>query len=76
MLSVEHNIKYYIFNSSKMSKLNSELLTSSVENILKFAQGETINYKGEDLKGKKRKFIESIELQVHCRFFKFCFKFT
>lgn len=47
-----------------MSKLNSELLGSSVEQILAFSQGETINYKGEEKKGKKRNFMESIELQI------------
>lgn len=47
-----------------MSKIDSELLTSSVENILKFARGESINFKGAEVKGKKRKFTESIELQV------------
>jgi large subunit ribosomal protein L10Ae len=47
-----------------MSKVNSELLTRSVEDILKFSQGETIEYKKNDVKGKKRNFTESIELQV------------
>jgi large subunit ribosomal protein L10Ae len=47
-----------------MSKLNSELLSSSVESILKFANGEKITVKGEEKKGKKRKFTESIELQI------------
>ena len=47
-----------------MSKLNSELVLSSVESILKYANGEEIVYKGEAKKGKKRKFTESIELQI------------
>jgi len=47
-----------------MSKLNTELLQSSIEQILKFSEGETINVKGADVKGKKRKFTESIELQI------------
>lgn len=48
-----------------MSKLNSELLNTSIENILKFSRGENVtNAKGEELKGKVRKFTESIELQV------------
>eukprot|EP01041_Mallomonas_annulata_P010162 gene10162-21182_t len=47
-----------------MSKINSELLSSSVENLLKFSKGEPISVKGEDVKGKKRKFKESIELQI------------
>jgi len=47
-----------------MSKLNSELLSQSVENLLKYAQGETINVRGNDIKGKKRNFVETIDLQV------------
>lgn len=47
-----------------MSKLDSELLTNCVENILKFANGETIVMGGEEKKGKKRKFTETIELQI------------
>jgi large subunit ribosomal protein L10Ae len=39
-------------------------LTTSVEQILAFAAGETISVKGADVKGKKRKFTESIELQI------------
>lgn len=35
-----------------------------MDSILKFANGEKITYKGEDKKGKKRKFTESIELQI------------
>jgi len=47
-----------------MSKLNSELLNSSIDQLLKFSNGETISIKGADVKGKKRKYIETIELQV------------
>jgi len=47
-----------------MSKLNSELLSTSIDNMLAYAAGESITVKGEDLKGKVRKFIESVELQV------------
>jgi len=47
-----------------MSKLNGELLVSSIESLLKFSAGETIQIKGADVPGKKRKFIESVELQV------------
>ena len=47
-----------------MSKLNTELLQSSIDTILQFAEGETVKVAGEDKKGKKRKFIESVELQV------------
>lgn len=47
-----------------MSKLNADLLTSSVEQLLKFSAGESVNLKGAEVKGKKRKFTESIELQI------------
>jgi len=47
-----------------MSKLNSELLESSIDNLLDFSAGKTVNIKGEEKKGKVRKFIESVELQV------------
>lgn len=47
-----------------MSKLNKELLETSIENLLKYSQGETITVKGEEKKGKVRKFLETIELQV------------
>ena len=47
-----------------MSKLNPELLTSSIEDLLKFSNGETIVYNKKEVKGKLRKFTESVELQV------------
>merc|ERR1740138_1155181 len=47
-----------------MSKLNKDLLESSLDNILKFSNGEEITVLGESKKGKKRNFVESIELQV------------
>lgn len=47
-----------------MSKLNTDLLASSVDQLLKFSNGESIQVRGVDVKGKKRKFTESIELQV------------
>ena len=47
-----------------MSKLNSELLSKSVQDLLAFSQGETITVNGVEKKGKQRKFGESVELQV------------
>jgi len=47
-----------------MSKLNSELLSSSVESILKYSAGESVTYHGKEVKGKKRHFTETIELQA------------
>lgn len=47
-----------------MSKLNKELLTKSINDLLDFSNGKEITVKGQLLKGKKRKFVESIELQI------------
>lgn len=47
-----------------MSKLNKELLTSAIDNALAFSDGKEITLNKQVLKGKKRKFIESIELQI------------
>lgn len=46
------------------SKLNSELVTKAVEDILAYSAGETIKKGDAEIVGKKRKFTESIELQV------------
>ena len=47
-----------------MSKLNSELLSSSINDLLAFSKGEKISVKGVEKQGKVRKFTESIELQI------------
>ncbi|CAM9516566.1 unnamed protein product [Sphacelaria rigidula] len=46
------------------SKLNSDLVTKAVEEILAYSAGETYKKGDTDVVGKKRKFTESIELQV------------
>jgi len=46
------------------SKLNSQLLDKSVEDILAYANGETITKGGEEKNGKKRNFTETIEVQI------------
>lgn len=46
------------------SKLNSELVTKAVDDILAYSAGETIKKGDVEIVGKKRKFTESIELQV------------
>ena len=45
-------------------KLNSALLEKSINDIFAYAHGETVTKAGEELKGKKRNFVETIELQV------------
>lgn len=47
------------------SKLNGDLVTKAVDDILAYAQGETYKKGDTDVVGKKRKFTESIELQVN-----------
>lgn len=46
------------------SKLNGELVAKAVEDILAYSAGETIKKGDAEVVGKKRKFTESIELQV------------
>ena len=53
-----------------MSKLNKELVEKAVDTIIQFSNGETISKEGKDVTGKKRKFMESIELQVRPSFFR------
>lgn len=47
-----------------MSKLNSDILTKAINDILAFSQGEDVHVNGMDKKGKKRNFVETIEAQI------------
>ncbi len=47
-----------------MSKLNAEIVAGALSKIFAFSRGETIQKDGEELQGKKRNFVETIELQV------------
>jgi len=47
-----------------MSKLDQELVVQAIDNMLKFAAGESITVDGEEVKGKKRNFLETVELQI------------
>jgi large subunit ribosomal protein L10Ae len=47
-----------------MSKLNSALLEKAVGDILSLAAGKDITIGGKEVKGKQRKFTESIEAQI------------
>lgn len=46
------------------NKLNSTILDKAVDDCLAFSSGETIKVGAKDVKGKKRNFTESIELQI------------
>ena len=48
------------------SKLNTELIDRCVGNLLSYSEGKDIKHPktGEEMKGKKRKFTESIDLQI------------
>merc|ERR1712224_512716 len=50
--------------ATKMSKINSALLESAVHDILTFAKGGEIKQGGEMVKGKVRKFTETVELRA------------
>jgi large subunit ribosomal protein L10Ae len=47
-----------------MSKLDRELLDRCIKNILAYSQGEEITVGKETVKGKKRNFTETVELQI------------
>jgi len=47
-----------------MSKLNPELLTGSIAKMVSYSKGEKYTHGKEEVQGKKRNFVESIELQV------------
>jgi len=47
-----------------MSKINKDILHDSLTKILAFADGQEIEKDGVTLKGKKRNFMETIDLQV------------
>ncbi|KAL3919270.1 MAG: hypothetical protein SGILL_003840 [Bacillariaceae sp.] len=47
-----------------MSKLNSALLEKAVNDILAFSEGKDVHVNGEDKKGKKRNFTETVECQI------------
>jgi large subunit ribosomal protein L10Ae len=47
-----------------MSKLNSALLDKAVSDILALAAGETVMMGKEEVKGKKRNFSETVEIQI------------
>mmetsp|Transcript_1330 Transcript_1330/g.1706 ORF Transcript_1330/g.1706 Transcript_1330/m.1706 type:complete len:230 (+) Transcript_1330:85-774(+) len=46
-----------------MSKINKDTLSSALDDVLAFAAGEEIKVGGETVKGKKRNFVETIDLQ-------------
>jgi large subunit ribosomal protein L10Ae len=47
-----------------MSKLNAAILDKAVDDILAFASGDEVHVNGKDLKGKKRNFLETVEIQI------------
>ena len=46
------------------NQLNKDILDKAVEDILAFSAGETIKIGTKEVKGKKRNFTESVELQI------------
>lgn len=47
-----------------MSKLNAALLDKAVKDILAYSNGEDVKIGGQEVKGKKRNFTETIECQI------------
>uniref|UniRef100_A0A7R9YZ64 Ribosomal protein n=1 Tax=Pseudictyota dubia TaxID=2749911 RepID=A0A7R9YZ64_9STRA len=47
-----------------MSKLSSDLVSVSLDQILAYANGEEYTVGDKTIKGKKRKFVETVELQI------------
>lgn len=47
-----------------MSKINNEILNDSISKILNYSKGEKVLIQGEDVQGKQRNFVETIDLQV------------
>lgn len=46
------------------TKINKDLLQQAVSGILAFSNGEEVTFKGETRQGKKRNFVETIDLQL------------
>jgi large subunit ribosomal protein L10Ae len=46
------------------NKLNAAILDKAVSDILAFSEGETVKINNEEKKGKKRNFVETVELQI------------
>ena len=49
------------------NKLNSQILSDAIDKILAYSSGETITINGEEVQGKKRNFVETVELQVNLK---------
>ena len=47
-----------------MSKLNSDLLSKAIDDIILFSNGKEVTINNEKVQGKQRKFQETIELQI------------
>lgn len=47
-----------------MSKITPEILSDSIDKMLAFSKGESIQFEGQEVKGKQRKFVETVDLQV------------
>jgi len=51
-------------NPATMSKIDADLMTDSISKILAYAEGKEIKIGKDAVKGKKRPFQETIELQI------------
>jgi large subunit ribosomal protein L10Ae len=46
------------------NKLNSDIVNKAVDDILAYSSGETITKGGQEVQGKKRNFVETVEIQI------------
>lgn len=46
------------------SKLSGDILESAIAKILAFSKGEKVEINGTEVQGKKRQFLETIEIQI------------
>merc|ERR1719330_527098 len=49
------------------NKLNSQILSDAIDQILAYSSGETVTINGEEVPGKKRNFVETVELQINLK---------
>ena len=47
-----------------MSKVNTEILMQSIDSLMAYSEGKKVEINGDEVQGKQRKFVETIDLQV------------
>lgn len=60
LLSLFISNNAYLFNS----KLSGDILEGAIARLLAYSKGEKVELNGDEVQGKKRKFLETVEIQV------------